>query len=70
MNIFVGGSLENVPCYPDLCREFVRHLGEGIVARGHTLLTGCRGSLDKFIAEAAHHWLTSNDRDERQQLVS
>lgn len=70
MNIFVGGSLRDVPLYGDLCPRFVQNLGERIVERGHTLLGGCRGSLDKAIAEAAHNWLDSNNRDKRLQLIS
>ena len=70
MNIFVGGSLRDVPLYGESCQRFVQQLGERIVERGHTLLTGCCGSLDKAVAEAAHNWLDSHDRDERQQLIS
>jgi predicted Rossmann-fold nucleotide-binding protein len=70
MNIFVGGSLRNIALYGDLCQRFVQHLGEHIVERGHTLLGGCRGSLDKAVAEAASGWLDSNNRDKRQQLIS
>jgi hypothetical protein len=70
MNIFVGGSLKNVPLYGDLCERFVRQLGVRIVAREHTLLTGCRGSLDKAVAEAASGWLDENGRDKRQWLIS
>lgn len=70
MNIFVGGSLRDVPLYGEACQRFVKQLGEHIVERGHTLLTGCSGSLDKAIAEAAHHWLVGHAQNERQQLIS
>jgi hypothetical protein len=49
----VIGSLNDVPIAPKRCARFVRHLGEVIVSRGHTLMTGCRGSLDRAIAQAA-----------------
>jgi hypothetical protein len=70
MNIFVGGSLRDVPLYGEACPKFVQLLGEQIVQRGHTLLTGCSGSLDKAVAEAAHNWLVTNARNDRQQLIS
>jgi hypothetical protein len=70
MNIFVGGSLRDVPLYGEACQRFVQQLGAHIVERGHTLLTGCSGTLDKAVAEAAHNWLVSHARNERQQLIS
>lgn len=70
MNILVAGSLRNVPVYPDLCEQFVRTLGEAIVDHDQTLLTGCRGSLDRTIAEAAHKRLQSTARDCRTGLIS
>lgn len=57
MRIFVGGSLENVPRDKDLCYKFVLALGHKIVEQGHTLLNGCRSSLDLEIARAAQEWL-------------
>jgi hypothetical protein len=70
MNIFVGGSLKDIPLYSELCQGFVQQLSQRVVGRGHTLLTGCRGSLDKAMAEAAHEWLSSHDRDAHRQLIS
>lgn len=70
MNIFVGGSLSKVELYEALCRKFVQRLGEQIVKRDHTLLTGCRGSLDCAIAEAAFNWLKARDREPRRQIIS
>jgi predicted Rossmann-fold nucleotide-binding protein len=70
MNIFVGGSLRDVPLYAEACQKFVQLLGEHIVERGHTLLTGCSGSLDKAVAEAAHNWLVTHAQNERHQLIS
>jgi hypothetical protein len=70
MNIFVGGSLREVPEYPGQCPAFITHLGEQIVERGHTLLTGCRGSLDQAIAEAACKRLQAKELDVGQQLIS
>jgi hypothetical protein len=70
MNIFVGGSLREVPLYGELCEKFVRSLGRCIVERGHTLLTGCRGSLDKAVAEGACEWLEAHDGDKRASLIS
>lgn len=52
MKIFVGGSLRNIRAHENLCQQFIQRLGERIVERRHILLTGCRGSLDKTIAEA------------------
>ena len=70
MKIFVGGSLRNIAKHDDLCEQFVQRLGERIVEREHILLTGCRGSLDKMIAEAAGQWLKKNERDARKQIIS
>ena len=70
MNIFVGGSLREVPLDEDRCRQFIQQLGERIVERKHTLLGGCRGSLDKAIAEAASRWLDTNALDKRRHLIS
>lgn len=70
MKIFVGGSLRDIPVYHDLCHQFVQRFGERMVERGHILLTGCRGSLDKAIAEAAAQWLESNGQSMRKQIVS
>ena len=70
MKIFVGGSLRNIARHDDLCEQFVQRLGERIVEREHILLTGCRGSLDKMIAEAAGQWLKKNERDARKQIIS
>lgn len=53
LRIVVIGSLNDVPIAPKRCARFVTHLGEVIVSRGHTLMTGCRGSLDRAIAQAA-----------------
>jgi len=70
MKIVVVGSLRNIPHCPDICERFVSRLGERIVERNHTLLTGCRGSLDKAIAESAHNRLEVLRKDDRVQLVS
>jgi len=47
----------------------VAKLGELVAEADHTLLTGCRGSLDKAIAEAAHSRLEALNKDSRQRLV-
>ncbi len=70
MNIFVGGSLHAVPVAGDLCPKFIQHLGAKIIERKHTLLTGCRGSLDQAIAEAAHKALVEKSLDPRKHLIS
>lgn len=70
MNILVVGSLRKVPVYAEHCGEFVRRLGEVIVDHNHTVLTGCRGSLDKAIAEAAHKRSGEIDKDNRARLIS
>ena len=70
MKIFVGGSLRDIPAHEYLGRQFIQRLGELIVEREHILLTGCRGSLDKTIAEAAGQWLERNGRDARKQIIS
>ena len=70
MKILVVGSLADVPFHSDICEKFVAKLGELIVERNHTLLTGCRGSLDKTIAESAHRRLETLGKDSRAQLVS
>ena len=70
MKIFVGGSLRDIPTHQDMASQFIQRLGEMIVEREHILLTGCRGSLDKTIAEAAGQWLLRNERDVRKQIIS
>ncbi len=69
VKILVVGSLKNVPSQPELCACFVARLGEMIVERGHVLLNGCRGSLDKVIAEAADVRLQALGRKPADQLV-
>jgi hypothetical protein len=70
MKIFVGGSLQNITAHEDLCQQFIQRLGEMIVEREHILLTGCRGSLDKSIAEAADQWLKAKGWDSRKYVIS
>lgn len=70
MRIFVGGSLRNNVAHSDQFEQFIQRFGELIVERDHILLTGCRGSLDKTIAEAAGQWLEKNGRDPRKQIIS
>ena len=70
MKIVVVGSVRNVQFNADICEKFVSKLGEIIVEREHTLLTGCRGSLDKAIAQSANNYLTAHKKDVRAQLVS
>ena len=69
MKLLVVGSLKDVPSYPDLCGTFITKLGEQIVERGHTLLNGCRGSLDTAIAKAAEARLRALGRRPENQLV-
>ncbi len=70
MKIVVVGSLRDVPFHGDICENFVRRLAEIIVERNHTLLTGCRGTLDKAIAESACQHIKALRKDVRVQLVS
>jgi hypothetical protein len=73
MKIFVGGSLRDIQADNEaICRQFVDKFAEKIVERGHILLTGCRGSLDKAIAEAAAAWLEHNGQqnDIRNRIIS
>jgi hypothetical protein len=70
MKIVVVGSVRNVQFDADICEKFVSKLGEIIVERDHTLLTGCRGSLDKAIAQSANNYLKAHKKDVRAQLVS
>jgi predicted Rossmann-fold nucleotide-binding protein len=70
MRILVGGSLEDVPRDPELCREFVAALGREIVKRGHVLLNGCRGSVDKEVATAAQEWLGKNGGNPDKSIIS
>lgn len=69
MKLLVVGTLRDVPSHSDLCASFVTKLGEQIVERGHTLLNGCRGSLDKTIAEAADARLKALGWRSESQLV-
>jgi nucleoside 2-deoxyribosyltransferase len=50
--------------------EFVRALGEQIVARGHRLLTGCMNDLDLLVAQGASDWLTEDGVDPRDRVTS
>ena len=70
MKVLVVGSLKEVPSYPELCQEFSEKLAATLVDRGHTIMTGCRGSLDKAIAEAAARRLAEKKLDARKLLVS
>jgi hypothetical protein len=70
LQIFVGGSLRDVPHDPDLCRQFIVALGSAIVKQDQVLLNGCRSSLDQEIATAAHEWLTRNAKNPRDQIIS
>jgi hypothetical protein len=70
MKIFIGGSLSNIEKNGELCHQFVTKLGELIVERGHILLNGCRGSLDKKIAESANSWLEKNGGNPQTQIIS
>jgi nucleoside 2-deoxyribosyltransferase len=63
MKIYVGGSLRDVTVDEELCQQFIEKLGAKIAEHGHILLTGCRGSLDKAIAESANQWLEQNGQD-------
>jgi hypothetical protein len=69
MNIYVGGSLRDVPQASELCHEFVERLAETIVERKHTLLTGCLGSMDQTIAEAAFRAIEKDGLDVRKHLI-
>ncbi len=70
MKIFIGGSLSNIEKNGELCHQFVAKLGELIMERGHILLNGCRGSLDKEIAESANSWLEENGGNPQSQIIS
>ena len=70
MKIFVGGSLQNVQTNEQLCQVFIQSLGRLIVEREHILLTGCRGPLDKTIAEAVDQWLKGKSEDTRKFIIS
>jgi hypothetical protein len=70
MKILVVGSLKDIPRLEEICEKFVRRLGELIVEHDHTLLTGCRGSLDAVIAESAHKHLEKLHKDTNTKLVS
>jgi hypothetical protein len=70
MKIFVGGSLKNIEKYGDVCNQFVERLAEFAMERGHIILNGCRGSLDKKVAESAAAWLQKNGKDPRNQIRS
>jgi hypothetical protein len=66
MKIFVGGSLKDVQRDETLCSQFIDKLAGKIAERGHILLTGSRGSLDKTIAEAAAYWFESHGLDDEE----
>jgi len=70
MRFFVGGSLMDVPRDQELASDFVCALGQEIVEQGHILLNGCRSSLDREIARAAHEWLTTNAGCPEDRIIS
>ncbi len=70
MRIFVGGSFRSATRDLDLCQEFVRALGREIVKQGHVLLNGCRSPLDAAIAQAAEDWLSENEKDPADHILS
>lgn len=70
MKIFIGGSLNNIEKYGEVCNPFVERLAELAMERGHIILNGCRGSLDKKVAESAAAWLQKNGKDPRSQIRS
>ena len=70
MKIFVGGSLTNVPTNRELCQKLIQKLGEMIVERDHILLTGCKGSLDRTIAQSAGAYLESKGLEPRKHIIS
>ncbi len=70
MRVLVGGSLRDVPRDAELCKDFVRALGEAIVKKGHVLLNGCRGSLDREIASAANDWLVAHGGRPELSIIS
>ncbi len=70
MKVFVGGSLQKIQVHEELSQQFIQRLGELIVERGHVLLTGCRGSLDKTIAESVGIWLKDKGWDARKYVIS
>jgi hypothetical protein len=70
MKIYVGGSLKNVEKNGSLCDDFVTRLGELIMERGHILLNGCSGSLDKMIAESANAFLIKNKLNPKKRIIS
>ncbi|HEX9388279.1 MAG TPA: hypothetical protein VF918_18280 [Anaerolineales bacterium] len=72
MKLFVGGSLREVQTDETLCGQFVEKFAEKVVERGHILLTGCRSSLDKAVAEAAAAWLERNGQanEIRNRIIS
>jgi len=70
LRIFIGGSLENVPRDKEDCFTFVAALARATVEQGHTLLNGCRSSLDLGTAKAAQDWLVNNGRQPADQIKS
>lgn len=70
MKIFVGGSLETVPRDKELCGDFVVALAHAIMEQGHTLLNGCRSSLDETTAKAAQEWLLKNSIQPTDRIKS
>ena len=69
LQILVVGSLKDIPAHADICSKFVTRLGEVIVERDHTLLTGCRGTLDKVIAKSAYNRLRELKKDAHCHLI-
>lgn len=70
MKIFVGGSLQNIQAHEELCPLFVERLGQLIVEREHILLTGCRGSLEKMLAETVDACLREKGLDSRKFIIN
>lgn len=68
--IFVGGPQENVPRDKENCFDFVVALARATVEQGHTLLNGCRSSLDLETAKEAQDWLVNSRRQPAGRIKS
>ncbi len=68
--LIVGGYKENDKNLHKDIPEFAKLLGEQIIVDGHILLSACRSSLDKIIAESAYNKLIELDKDPKERLIS
>ena len=65
-NILIAGALES---YDDRSVEFIKHIAEEVVRKGHVLINGCCNEFDKLIAKSAYEYLVTTEVDPRSKII-